>query len=88
MLERRARFPRFVRDATVLRGELQRGLLENEASTLISIETALQVLREAPRLYGTCIICGDAIDADVLGRSPWANRCAAHADDGSMSILS
>jgi RNA polymerase-binding transcription factor DksA len=53
-----------------------RALLSAVESELAAIERALSRLEEG--VYGTCEVCGEAIESNRLVADPAALRCAAH----------
>ena len=61
--------------------EIDQPIAEQESSTLVAINTALQVLHHNPELYGVCRICGEPISTAQLSFEPWSSRCDIHAEE-------
>lgn len=58
--------------------EIERSTSDSDSYALVSIETALRVLRETPDFYGVCARCGTPIAAAKLEREPWTDACDGH----------
>lgn len=68
-------------EAAMIEREIDQLIAEQESSTLVAIDSALQLLRDNPRLYGVCIVCGVPISTAQLSFAPWRSRCDAHAEE-------
>jgi DnaK suppressor protein len=50
-----------------------------ELKHLREVDAAIVRLRERPREFGRCVVCGQEIGAARLELVPWAEHCVKHA---------